>query len=406
MVNEIYPLGSLPKIGETPKKMYAAVLRQENYGRPIDAFKIEKVSVPEIGENDVLIAVMAAGVNYDGVWAALGNPVDVIKQNERRGYKEDYHICGSDASGIVWAIGEKVDNVAIGDEVVIACGVWDKNAKDIIGGKDPMESETAGIWGYDTNYGSFAQFALVKDFQCYNKPSHLSWEEASCYMLTGATAYRQLIGFPPHQLNQKDPVLIWGGAGGLGEMAIKICKAFDAIPIAVVSDQEKEEFCKSIGAQGTINRKHYTHWGRLPNINNNAEMKNWTLEAKRFLNTYYEELGEKRKPRIIFEHSGQDTIPTSIYVCDTGGMIVICGGTSGYNADVDLRYLWVKQKRLQGSHFANPSDCLGMNQLVHTKKVTPTIAEILDFDQIGLSHQKLLDNKNKPGSMVIKVGMK
>ena len=125
MVNEIYPLGSLPKIGETPKKMYAAVLRQENYGRPIEAFKIEKVNVPKIGENDVLIAVMAAGVNYDGVWAALGNPVDVIKQNERRGYKEDYHICGSDASGIVWAIGEKVDNVAIGDEVVIACGVWD-----------------------------------------------------------------------------------------------------------------------------------------------------------------------------------------------------------------------------------------------------------------------------------------
>ena len=87
-------------------------------------------------------------------------------------------------------------------------------------------------------------------------------------------------------------------------------------------------------------------------------------------------------------------------------MVVICGGTSGYNADVDLRYLWVKQKRLQGSHFANPDDCAGINKLVKTKKVTPTISEILDFEQIGLSHQKLLDNKNKSGSMVIKVGIK
>jgi crotonyl-CoA carboxylase/reductase len=189
-------------------------------------------------------------------------------------------------------------------------------------------------------------------------------------------------------------------------MAIKISKAFKALPIAVVSDQEKEEFCKSIGAKGTINRKNFNHWGRLPNIDNSNEMKNWTLEAKRFLNTFYEALGTKRKPRIIFEHSGQDTIPTSIYMCDTGGMIVICGGTSGYNADVDLRYLWVKQKRLQGSHFANPDDCIGINNLVQAKKITPTIAEILNFEQIGLSHQKLLNNQNKAGSMVIKVGIK
>ena len=406
MVNEIYPLGTLPTIGEVPKKMHAAVLRQENYGHPANAFTIEKVDIPNIGKNDVLIAVMAAGVNYDGVWAALGNPVDVIKQNARRGYKEDYHIAGSDASGVVWAIGDEVNNVVIGDEVVISCGIWDKNANDIQDGKSPMESETAGIWGYDTNYGSFAQFALVKDFQCYEKPRHLTWEQASCFMLTGATAFRQLMGFPPHQLHKEDPVLIWGGAGGLGEMAIKISRAFDAVPIAVVSDQEKEEFCKSIGAKGTINRKNFTHWGRLPNIENGIEMKNWTLEAKRFLNAYYDALGEKRKPRIIFEHSGQDTIPTSIFICDTGGMVVICGGTSGYNADVDLRYLWVKQKRLQGSHFANPDDCAGINKLVKTKKVPPTISEILDFEQIGLSHQKLLDNKNKSGSMVIKVGIK
>ena len=48
-----------------------------------------------------------------------------------------------------------------------------------------------------------------------------------------------------------------------------------------------------------------------------------------------------------------DTVPTSIFLVDTGGMVVICAGTSGFNATVDLRYLWMRQKRLQGSHFAN-----------------------------------------------------
>ncbi|PZC40877.1 MAG: crotonyl-CoA carboxylase/reductase [Chloroflexi bacterium] len=406
MTDKIYPIGQLPKIGEIPELMYAATLRKNKYGEPKKAFTIEKVPVPVIGKNEVLIAVMAAGVNYDGVWAALGKPVDIIKQNQRKGYKEEYQICGSDASGIVWKIGEKVTNVKIGDEVVISCGVWNINAKDFSKSKTPMESNSSGIWGYDTNYGSFAQFSLVKDFQCYSKPKHLSWEESSAYMLTGATAYRQLMGFSPNIVSKNTPVLIWGGAGGLGSMAIQITAALKGKPIAVVSSKEKEEYCKKIGAIGTINRKKYSHWGRLPNINNEIEMNKWTISAKKILSEFQTILKDNLRPMIVFEHSGEDTIPTSVFMCGTGGMIVICGGTSGYNADVDLRYLWVKQKRLQGSHFANPSDCEGINHLVKEKKIKPMISKIYKFNEIGVAHQKLKDNKNHPGQMTIQVGSK
>lgn len=406
MTNEIYPIGELPKIGEIPPMMYAATIRQERYGNPLDAFAIEEVPVPQVGKDDVLIAVMAAGVNYDGVWAALGEPIDIIKQNRRNGYNEDYQICGSDASGIVWAIGENVKKVTVGDEVVISCGIWNENQEDILLGKPPMESISSGIWGYDTNYGSFAQFAIVKEFQCYSKPNFLSWEEASVYMLTGATAYRQLMGFSPNKVKEGTPVLIWGGAGGLGAMAIKITTALGGIPIAVTSNEDKATFCKSIGALGSINRKKFSHWGRLPDIKNQTEMKLWTNQAKKFLEEFQTILGKKQKPEIVFEHSGEDTIPTSIFVCDTGGMVVVCGGTSGYNADVDLRYLWVKQKRLQGSHFANPSDCQGINELVTNKKVIPTVSEIFEFNEIGIAHQKLLENTHKPGNMTIKISKK
>ena len=135
-------------------------------------------------------------------------------------------------------------------------------------------------------------------------------------------------------------------------------------------------------------------------------MNKWTISAKKILSEFQTILKDNLRPMIVFEHSGEDTIPTSVFMCGTGGMIVICGGTSGYNADVDLRYLWVKQKRLQGSHFANPSDCEGINHLVKEKKIKPMISKIYKFNEIGVAHQKLKDNKNHPGQMTIQVGSK
>jgi crotonyl-CoA carboxylase/reductase len=78
----------------------------------------------------------------------------------------------------------------------------------------------------------------------------------------------------------------------------------------------------------------------------------------------------------VFEHPGETTIPTSIFVCDTGGMVVICAGTTGYNATVDLRYLWMRQKRLQGSHFANDDQSKGFNDLVLAGQVDPCMSRV------------------------------
>ena len=68
--------------------------------------------------------------------------------------------------------------------------------------------------------------------------------------------------------------------------------------------------------------------------------------------------------RIVFEHPGQDTIPTSNFVCDRGGMIVICAGTSGYDTVIDVRYLWYLQKRYQGSHLFNDEQAAAFNRIV------------------------------------------
>ena len=128
-VKDLYELGETPPAGHVPRHMYASVIRPQRYGEPRDAFEVEVVEVPRPGPRQLLIWVMAAGVNYNNVWAALGQPVDVVASRRRRNPEEpEFHIGGSDASGIVWAVGSQVRDVAVGDEVVASCAMWDENA--------------------------------------------------------------------------------------------------------------------------------------------------------------------------------------------------------------------------------------------------------------------------------------
>ena len=245
---KIYELGDMPPIGTVPEEMYAQLIRQDRFGEPMKGFQVERVPVPELRPDDVLVYVMAAGINYNNVWASLGSPVDVIKAREREGDTTGFHIGGSDASGIVYAVGSDVKNVKVGDRVVMHCGTWDRNDPVAKSGGDPMFGSSFRIWGYETNWGSFAQFTRVQAHQCLPKPKHLTWEAAAAYMLVGATAYRMLMGWAPHQVEKDDVVLVWGGAGGLGCQAIQIAAARGATPVAVISGEEKHDFCVKLGA--------------------------------------------------------------------------------------------------------------------------------------------------------------
>ncbi len=400
----VIDLGRLPALGVLPRRMLAAVVRRERYGEPEQAFALEEVAVPHPRDGQVLVLVMAAGINYNNVWAALGHPMDVIAARQRKGAQEDFHIGGSDASGIVWAVGRGVSEVRVGDPVVLSCCQFDPNAADVRAGADPITSSSARIWGYESNYGSFAQFALVEPYQCLPKPSHLTWEEAAAYMLVGATAYRQLRGWPPHRVEAGDPVLIWGGAGGLGSMAIQLVKEFGGRPIAVVSSQDRADYCRRLGACGVLDRNEFDHWGRLPDLDDAAAFGAWLAGARAFGRRFWEELGERRNPRIVFEHAGEATLPTSIYLCANDGMVVICAGTSGYAGDVDLRYLWMRQKRLQGSHFANPEQCAALNDLVCQGRIDPCLSRTEPLSQVGACHQWMYDNRHPPGNMAVLVG--
>ena len=213
-----------------------------------------------------------------------------------------------------------------------------------------------------------------------------------------------LHGWKGNEVGPDDVVLVWGGAGGVGSQAIQLAKLAGARVVAVISSPDRSEYCLGLGADGCIDRREFGHWGIPPHWTDSEGQRAWTDSARRFGKKIWEVLGERRSPSIVIEHPGEATVPTSVFVCEAGGMIVICAGTTGYSATVDLRYHWTRQKRLQGSHGANDLQATGYNTLVAERKLDPCLGRVLRFDQVGLAHHEMGDGSAVAGNSVVLVG--
>ena len=392
---DLYEVGEMPPAFHVPEKMYAWSIRRERHGRPNSAMQVEVLPTPTIGDDEVLVLVMAAGVNYNGVWAALGTPISPFDS-----HKAEFHIAGSDASGVVWAVGRKVKRWKPGDEVVVHCNQDDGDDEECNGG-DPMFSPSQRIWGYETPDGSFAQFCRVQSRQLMNRPKHLTWEESGCYVLTLATAYRMLFGHKPHELKPGDNVLVWGASGGLGVFATQLCATAGANAIGVISDESKRDYVMSMGAKAVLNRKDFNCWGQLPPVNG-EEFGAYMKECRKFGKAIWDITG-KKDVDLVFEHPGESTIPVSVFLVKRGGMVVICAGTTGYNLTMDARFLWMRQKRVQGSHFANLMQASAANQLVIERRIDPCLSEVFPWEGIPDAHEKMMNNQHMPGNMGVLV---
>jgi len=378
--------------GELPATMAAWVIREERFGEPVDAFQLEEMPVPEPGPFEVIVRVMAAGVNFNNVWAALGKPVSVFRYRE-----EDHHIGGSDASGIVWKVGHGVTRWKPGDEVVIHCN--QASYEDVeVHGLDPLAAPSQQIWGYETTWGSFAQFCKVQAQQLLRKPAHLSWEEAASYGLTFFTAYRMLVDQVTVQSG--DRVLVWGAAGGLGVFATQLCRLAGADCVGVVSSTAKGDLCRSLGAVATIDRNEFAGMMRRGDETPDEERAR-EKEARRFAKHVRQLLGGP--PDIVFEHVGRATFPTSVLTVKPFGKVVICGATSGYTLDFDVRYLWMRQKQIIGSHFANAYEATRANELIESGKIRPVLWKTMPFEGVAEAHQSMYKNEHL-GKIAILVG--
>ena len=151
-----------------------------------------------------------------------------------------------------------------------------------------------------------------------------------------------------------------------------------------------------------INRKKFQCWGEMPKVGT-AAYNDWLKAVREFGKAIWHFTGKGNSPDIVFEHPGESTFPVSVLVVKRGGMVVICAGTTGYNLTMDARYLWMHQKRVQGSHFANLMQASNANRLVQAQRIDPCMSEVYGWHDIPKAHMKMWKNEHRPGNMAVLV---
>lgn len=336
----------------------------ERHGGP-EVLRYTDIPEPKAGPNDVVIQVKATSANYNDIWARRGLPgMQIILP----------HVSGSDAAGVVVEVGSAVTGVKVGDEVVVHPSLSCRSCEMCTSGQE-FFCRDFKIWGFQTgpNDGGHAQYARVPAVNIVPKPKNLSFVEAASLPLVLMTAWRMLVSRA--RVQPGDFVLIWGAAGGLGVMAIQICRLFGARPIAVVSSDEKARKVADLGAEFVINRTKQDVYEEVRRITN------------------------RRGVDIVFEHVGQATFPTSIRSLRWGGTLVTCGATSGFEATTDVRFLWNKQLNFLGSHMGNKAELLQALRWAEAGRIRPVIYTVLPLQEVPRG-QDLMEKDQVSGKIV------
>lgn len=336
----------------------------EQYGGP-EVQKYVDVPDPKAGPNDVVLKIHAAALNYNDIHSRRGFPI----QNPLP------HISGSDVSGVVVEVGSEVRDVKVGDEVIVHCSLSCRQCAACTRGEE-FFCRNWKIWGFQTGPldGGYAEYAKVPSSAIIPKPKNLSHVEASSLPLIVQTVWRQLVkrgGVRPG-----DYVAIWGGAGGLGSMAIQVAKLFNAIPIAIAQSDEKLAFCKELGADYVINRKTQDVLAEVRKITNRAGAD------------------------IVFEHPGAATIDASLKMVRWGGSVVTSGATSGHDAQIDLRHIFFRQTNLLGSTMGTKNDLTEAIKHFESGALRPVVSKTWALSELNEA-QAVMESDEALGKLVV-----
>ena len=358
---------------------------------PRETLHVDEVATPELAPDEVYLAVMASSINFNTVWTSIFEPLPTFAFLDRLGKESvwgkrhalDYHVVGSDASGVVVKVGSAVRNWKPGDRVTVHCNHVDD--QDHSAHNDSMQAANQRIWGFETNFGGLADLSIVKANQLMPKPTHLSWEESAVNALCASTSYRMLVGDNAARMKQGDNVFIWGATGGIGAYATQLVLNGGGTPVGVVSSPERAELLNAMGCEFVVDRKAegYRFWSD----EHTQDEREWRRLGKQVRGM----LGDD--PDIVFEHPGRSTMGASVFITKRGGKIVTCAATSGYMIEYDNRHLWMKLKSIISSHFANYQEAWEMNRLLGTGAIVPVMSDVFALDHVGDAALKVHRNE-------------
>jgi NADPH:quinone reductase-like Zn-dependent oxidoreductase len=334
------------------------------HGGP-EVLKYEDVPDPQPRPNEVLVRVKACALNHLDIWVRQGLPNVSIPLP---------HIPGSDVAGEIAKIGSEVTTVRPGQKVVLAPMVTCGKCPACIVGLDNRCRQATNL-GYMID-GGCAEFLRILEVNCLPYPENLSLEEAAAVPLVFQTAWHMLV--TRAQLQPGEDVLILGAGSGVGTAAIQIAKFLGARVIATAGSDEKLEKARQLGADHVINHK-------------SQKIRD---EVRRITN--------KRGVDVVFEHVGTATWDDSVASLALAGRLVTCGATTGYDAKIDLRFLFSRQLSLLGSYMGAKSELHTGMKLVAAGRLKPIVDRIFPLGEAAAAHA-YLESGRQFGKVVLKV---
>ncbi len=332
------------------------------HGGP-EVLRYTEVAEPKINATEVLVRVRACALNHLDLWVRRGLPGIKIPLP---------HIPGSDISGEVARVGELVTRVRVGQKVLLAPGLACGQCAACSAGAD-NRCRKYTIFGYMVD-GGCAEFVKSPEANVIPIPGDLSFEEAAAVPLVFLTAWHMLMGLV--HLQPGEDALILGAGSGVGSAAIQVAKLVGARVIATAGSDEKLQKAKELGANDTI------HHGK----------QNILDEVKR--------LTDRRGVDVVFEHVGTATWEMSVLSLATGGRLVTCGATTGYEAKLDLRFLYTRQLSLLGSFMGSRAELYTVLKLIGARKLLAVIDRTLPLAQCAQAHA-LMEKREQFGKIVL-----
>ena len=342
--------------------MKAIVFHQ--HGGP-EVLKYTDAPEPVLRANDVLVRVKACALNHLDLWVRRGLPNVPIPLP---------HIPGSDIAGEVAKIGADVTTIRVGQKVVLAPLVSCGKCPACLSGLDNHCRQATNL-GYMID-GGCAEFVRAPEVNCLPYPENLKWEEAAAIPLVFQTAWHMLI--TRAELQAGEDVLILGAGSGVGSAAIQIAKFFGARVITTAGSDEKLAKAKELGAHHVINHK-------------TQKIRD---EVRRITN--------KRGADIVFEHVGTATWEDSLASLAPTGRLVTCGATTGYDAKVDVRFLFSRQLSLLGSYMGTKSELHTLMKLVAAGQLKPVVDRVFLLPEAAGAHA-YLESSFQFGKVVLSV---
>ncbi|MCL5288869.1 MAG: zinc-binding dehydrogenase [Acidobacteria bacterium] len=332
------------------------------HGGP-DVLRHTEVAEPKISSGEVLVRVRACALNHLDLWVRHGLPGVQIPFP---------HIPGSDISGEVAKVGETVSRVKIGQKVLLAPGLSCGQCPACVGGAD-NKCRKYTLIGYIVD-GGCAEFVKVPEVNVIPIPGDLSFDEAAAVPLVFLTAWHMLIGRAAIQPGED--LLVLGAGSGVGSAAIQIGKVCGARVIATAGSDMKLDRAKHLGADEVINH------------------------SKQKIADEVKRITDRRGVDVVFEHVGSATWDASVASLAAGGRLVTCGATTGYEAKIDIRYLFSRQLSVLGSYMGSKAELYAVLKLIGQRKLRAVIDRAMPLAQCAHAHA-LLESREQFGKIVL-----